>query len=186
MNDAPGGWASGAFREECLNGTTLDGMFALEQLRADHEPGVLAFERENRDYFAKSISDRGEEFFQRFTEEHRHQLTEQETGSCFYYVLIDSDGQIVGRFNLYELDNRTADVGYRVAEHVAGRGVATFALLELCRVGRDQHQLSKLTAATNTSNVASQKVLVKAGFVMIGPTVVGGGEGFSYALALTR
>jgi ribosomal-protein-alanine N-acetyltransferase len=132
---------------------------------ADHESAVLAF-------------------FQRFTEEHRQQLAEQETGICFYQVLVDDDGQVVGRFNLYNLTDRTAEVGYRVAERVAGRGVATSALHELCRIAPNQHQLSKLTAATNTSNVASQKVLVKAGFAMVGPTQVGGSPGLSYSLAL--
>ena len=38
----------------------------LEQLRAGHAPAVLAFELVNRAYFAASVSDRGDEFFDQF------------------------------------------------------------------------------------------------------------------------
>ena len=40
----------------------------LQRLRAEHAPAVLAFELANRAYFATFISDRGDEFFDHFTE----------------------------------------------------------------------------------------------------------------------
>jgi len=46
-------------------------VFSLQRLRSDHEAAALAFERENRAYFAQSISDRGDMFFERFSEQHR-------------------------------------------------------------------------------------------------------------------
>jgi [ribosomal protein S5]-alanine N-acetyltransferase len=39
----------------------------LKRLNADHAPAVLAFELANRAYFAASITDRGDEFFDQFT-----------------------------------------------------------------------------------------------------------------------
>ena len=45
-----------------------------------------------------------------------------------FHVLLDGDGAVVGRFNLYNLEDGTAEVGYRVAQQVAGRGVATSTL----------------------------------------------------------
>ena len=42
----------------------------LQRLRADHAAAVLAFELANRGYFAASISDRGDEFFDQFAERH--------------------------------------------------------------------------------------------------------------------
>jgi ribosomal-protein-alanine N-acetyltransferase len=97
----------------------------LEQLRADHDQAILAFERENRAYFATSISDRGAGFFDHFSERYRGLLAEQEAGSSAFYVLVDEEGDVVGRFNLYDLEDGAATVGYRVAQHVAGHGVAT-------------------------------------------------------------
>ncbi len=144
-------------------------MPALERLHADHAPAVLAFELANRAYFAASISDRGDDFFDQFTDRYNALLAEQEAGSCAFYVLVAEDGSILGRFNLVDIDNHTADLGYRVAQHVAGRGVATATVRELCRLAAAQHGLRTLRAATASKNAASHKVLTKAGFVPVGP-----------------
>ncbi len=141
----------------------------LQRLHADHAPAVLAFELANRAYFAASISDRGDEFYDRFADRHSAMLDDQATGACAYFVLVDDDGSVLGRFNLYDVGNGTARLGYRVAEHVAGRGVATAAVQELCELFATRHGLRSLRAATSHGNAASQRVLTKAGFVPIGP-----------------
>jgi len=141
----------------------------LQRLRAGHGPAVLAFELANRAYFAASISDRGDEFYEQFTEQHNAMLAEQEAGACAFHVLVGDDGSILGRFNLFGIEAGTAELGYRVARHVAGRGVATAAVRDLCRVAAAQYGLRTLRAATSYGNVASQKVLIKAGFVPVGP-----------------
>ena len=134
-----------------------------------HAAAVLAFEVANRAYFAASISDRGEEFFDRFAEGYSGLLAEQEAGIGAYYVLVDEDGSVVGRFNLYRLDDGAAELGYRVAQRVAGRGVATAAVQELCRLASAHHGLRTLRAAVGSDNAASRRVLAKAGFVAAGP-----------------
>jgi ribosomal-protein-alanine N-acetyltransferase len=141
----------------------------LQRLHAGHAPAVLAFELANRDYFAASISDRGDEYFDQFTDRHRALLAEQEAGTCACYVLVAEDGSVLGRFNLYDVGDGTADLGYRVAQHVAGRGVATAAVRELCGLAAARHGLRTLRAATSHTNAASQRVLAKAGFVPAGP-----------------
>jgi ribosomal-protein-alanine N-acetyltransferase len=141
----------------------------LKQLHAGHAPAVLAFELANRAYFAASISDRGDDFFAQFTDRYNALLAEQEAGMCAFYVLVAEDGSVLGRFNLVDIEDHTAELGYRVAQHVAGRGVATATVRELCRLAAAQHGLRTLRAATTHENVASQKVLTKAGFVAVGP-----------------
>ncbi|WP_393101113.1 GNAT family N-acetyltransferase [Streptomyces sp. LN325] len=141
----------------------------LKRLHAGHAPAVLAFELANRAYFAASISDRGDEFFDQFTDRHSALLAEQEAGICAFYVLVAEDGSVLGRFNLYDLEDGTAALGYRVARHVAGRGVATATVRELCRLAAARHGLRTLRAATARDNAASQKVLAKAGFAPVGP-----------------
>ena len=141
----------------------------LQQLHADHAPAVLAFELANRAYFAASISDRGDEFYDQFTERHSALLAEQEAGICACYVLVAGDSSVLGRFNLYRFEDGTAELGYRVAQHIAGRGVATATVRELCRLAAARHGLRTLRAATAHQNSASQKVLTKAGFVPVGP-----------------
>jgi len=141
----------------------------LQRLHAGHAPAVLAFELANRAYFAAFVSDRGDEFYDQFTDRHSALLAEQEAGICAFYVLVAEDGSVLGRFNLYDFEDGTAELGYRVAQHVAGRGVATATVRELCRLAAARHGLRTLKAATARENAASQKVLTKAGFVPVGP-----------------
>ena len=141
----------------------------LQRLHAGHAPAVLAFELANRAYFAASVSDRGNEFYDQFTDRHSALLADQEAGTCAFYVLVAEDGSVLGRFNLYDFEDGTAELGYRVAQHVAGRGVATATVRELCRLAAARHGLRTLKAATARENAASQKVLTKAGFVPVGP-----------------
>ena len=72
----------------------------LQPLRADHAPAILDFEITNRAYFAASVGDRGDEFFERFAQRHNARLAEQESGEGAYYVLVAEDGSVLGRFNL--------------------------------------------------------------------------------------
>jgi [ribosomal protein S5]-alanine N-acetyltransferase len=152
----------------------------LQRLRADHAPALLAFELANRAYFAASVSDRGDQFFEQFTDGISAMLAEQEAGAGAFYVLVGEDGSALGRFNLYRISGGTAELGYRVAEHVAGRGVATANVRELCRIAGQEYGLRTLRAETNHENVASQKVLQRAGFVPVGPASPGGRPGTRY------
>ena len=155
----------------------------LKQLRAGHAAAVLAFELANRAYFAAAVSDRGDDYFDRFTERHNASLAEQVAGVCAFYVLVAEDGSVLGRFNLYDLEDGSARLGYRVAERIAGRGVATATVRELCRLATARHGLRTLRAATSHDNAASRKVLTKAGFVPDGlatPADLGGKSGTWY------
>lgn len=144
-------------------------MAELELVDAGHAAAVLAFEVANRGYFAASISDRGDEFFEEFAERFDALLAEQASGECAFYVLVDGDGSVLGRFNLYDIEDGRATLGYRVAERVAGRGVATAAVRELCGLAVRRHGVRVLRAAVSDGNVASRRVLVKAGFAVVGP-----------------
>ncbi|MEU6589528.1 GNAT family N-acetyltransferase [Streptomyces sp. NPDC046881] len=141
----------------------------LKRLHPSHAPAVLAFELSNRAYFAASVPDRGDEYFDRFTDRYNALLAEQEAGTCAFYLLVAEDGAVLGRFNLLNIENRTAELGYRVAEHVAGRGLATETVRELCRLAAREHGLRTLRAATTHRNAASHRVLTKSGFIPIGP-----------------
>lgn len=74
----------------------------------------------------------------------------------------------MGRFNLVFVEDGAAELGYRVAQDVTGRGVATATVRDLCRLAAARHGVRVLRAATACGNVASQKVLTKACFVAIG------------------
>jgi ribosomal-protein-alanine N-acetyltransferase len=146
---------------------------------------VRAFELANRTYFAQFINDRGDDFYELYAERHRELLTEQDSGECIFHVLVDQDGTVTGRVNLYDVVDGSARVGYRVAQRVAGRGVATAALRQLCRLAQADYGLRNLTAETSSENRASQRVLEKAGFSATEDCEVAGQPGIRYTLRLT-
>ena len=155
----------------------------LEPLRADHAAAVLDFETVNRAYFRTFISDRGDEYFKHFAQRHLALLADQEARLGAYYVLVDEDGSVLGRFNLVFVEDGVAELGYRVAERVAGRGVASAAVGDLCTFAASRHGISTLRAATSNANLASQHVLLNAGFRAVGPadpSAVGGKQGTWY------
>jgi ribosomal-protein-alanine N-acetyltransferase len=161
----------------------------LKPLHSDHESAVLAFELANRAYFAASVSDRGDAFYDQYAVRHSALLAEQEAGIGAFYLLVAEDGSVLGRFNLFNLDEGTAELGYRVAEHVAGRGVATATVRELCDLAAARHGVHTLRAAASDGNTASQRVLAKAGFVPAGPADpadIGGKQGTWYRRELAR
>jgi ribosomal-protein-alanine N-acetyltransferase len=162
-------------------------MAELQRLTVDHAGAVLEFEQANREYFARSISDRGDEYFKTFASRHQAMLDEQSAGRGAYFVLVADDGSVVGRFNLVFGDDHSAVLGYRVAEHTAGRGVATSTVQDVCRLVAAEFGLRTIRAATSRQNLASTRVLAKAGFVQLGPADpkdIGGKSGTWYELDL--
>ncbi|TXS51093.1 GNAT family N-acetyltransferase [Streptomyces sp. t39] len=155
----------------------------LERLRADHAAALLRFELLNRSWFAASIPDRGDAYFTRFEERHAALLAEQEAGLCHFHVLVE-DGRVVGRVNLVDVADGGAELGYRIAEEAAGRGLATAAVREVCARAADVYGLTELRAATTEDNRASLTVLTRTGFTPTGPVVLGGRAGIAFVRAL--
>jgi ribosomal-protein-alanine N-acetyltransferase len=147
---------------------------------------VLAFELTNRAYFAAFVSDRGDAFFDEFSQRYDELLAERESRRDVYYVLLDDEGSVLGRFNLYGITDGCAEVGYRIAKRVAGQGLATAGLRELCRLAAAEHGVRRLRARTTHENVASQRVLAKVGFVTEGKADVAGRPGTSFERDLMK
>jgi [ribosomal protein S5]-alanine N-acetyltransferase len=156
----------------------------LQLLRADHAPALLAFEQENRGYFAAWVPDRGDDYFDTFAERHQETLAWQAEGTDLFHVLVEDDGSIVGRVNLFEIADGSASLGFRIAQRAAGQGLATAAARQLVALARDQYGLRELRAAARAENVGSRTVLTRLGFVPTGETVLSGLPGITYELKL--
>jgi ribosomal-protein-alanine N-acetyltransferase len=158
----------------------------LQLLRPDHAPALLAFELENRAYFAASVPDRGDDYFAEFAERHRELLACQAAGTDLLHVLVEEDGTIVGRVNLFEVAGGSASLGFRIAERATGQGLATRAVLQMCKLAVAEYGLSELRAAARAENVGSRTVLSHAGFVPSGQVELSGRPGITYRLDLTQ
>jgi RimJ/RimL family protein N-acetyltransferase len=85
------------------------------------------------------------------------------------WIITDS-GEAVGLISFIKTPDAdgAAEIGYGVAASRRGRGYAARAVVALVARLRDEGRLRALTAATATHNVASQKVLIRAGFEQTG------------------
>ncbi|WP_405897900.1 GNAT family N-acetyltransferase [Streptomyces sp. NBC_00727] len=157
-------------------------MSGLQRLRADHAPAVLAFEEANRAFFAASVPDRGDAFFTDYPSRHAALLAEQDSGACHFHVLVaEETGEVLGRFNLVDVADGTAELGFRLAEKATGRGLATTAVRQLFDLCRTAYGLTTLRARATVTNAGSRAVLGRTGFVETGEEVELSGErGLAY------
>jgi len=156
----------------------------LQLVRLDHAPALLAFERENRAYFAASIPDRGDEFFTEFDRRHAQLLEFQATGTDYFHLLVAEGGEVVGRMNLTKVADGSAELGYRIAQKAAGQGLATAAVRKVRELTATAYGLTKLRARVRLDNPASRKVLEHNGFVAVGELTLNGKPAISYICEL--
>jgi len=152
----------------------------LQLVRLDHAPALLAFERENRAYFAAVIPDRGDEFFTEFDMRHAQLLARQAAGTDYFHLLVAEGGEVVGRVNLAEVAGGSAELGYRIAQKAAGQGLATAAVRKVRELAATEYGLTKLRARVTLDNPASRKVLEHNGFVAVGELTLNGKQAISY------
>ncbi|MFE4454194.1 GNAT family N-acetyltransferase [Streptomyces sp. NPDC056796] len=161
-------------------------MTVLQRLRPDHAPALLAFERENRAYFAASVPDRGDDYFTSFEARHAELLAEQAAGAHHFHVLADGDGAVLGRVNLVDVDGGSAELGYRIAERAAGRGLATSGVREVCAAAFSEYGLTVVRARTTSDNTGSRAVLERTGFVETGATTLMGKPALRFTRELSE
>jgi ribosomal-protein-alanine N-acetyltransferase len=149
-------------------------------VRLDHAAALLAFEQENRAYFAAVIPDRGDEFFAEFDARHAQLLESQTSGADYFHLLVAEDGEVVGRVNLINVADGSAELGYRIAQKAAGQGLATSAVREVRELAARRYGLTRLRARATMDNPASHKVLERNGFVPVGELTLNGKPAASY------
>jgi ribosomal-protein-alanine N-acetyltransferase len=156
----------------------------LEKLAAHHLDAVLAFETLNREYFAKSVPDRGDDFFANYPARHAALLAMQEAGTDIFHVLVDGQGTIGGRVNLVYIEHGEAELGFRIGQDFAGRGLATSAVRQVIELAGTSYGLHRLRASAKMDNHGSRTVLLRNGFTIIGETTLDGHRAHQFTLAL--
>ncbi len=130
---------------------------------ADAEP-LLAFERENRAFFARWITDRGDDYFASFAARHQALVDENRAGTSLLYLVRDATDRLVGRVNVTDLhDPGITELGYRLAERAQGRGLAT-RMVGAALTEAKARGVRRIRARTTSHNSGSQRVLERAGF----------------------
>ena len=141
----------------------------IRDLELSDADQLLRFELENRLFFEQFMMPRGARFFcLTAVQEHiRAYLAARAQGRFHGCVVVDVQGLIVARANLREINHKrgTAEIGYRVAQSHAGRGIASSATSHLIRLAYQDWKIKILSGYVIVDNLASARVLEKNNFV---------------------
>lgn len=142
---------------------TNDVTFSL--LTPEDTAELLNFETREREWFEKHIEARSERFYTfEGVAQHIVECLALHARGRFSPLIIRARGVMVGRANLRDIADGHAKVGYRIAQSACGHGLAQTALRRLVKEARGVYGVTSLTAIVSVDNVASQRVLEKAGF----------------------
>ncbi|CAM5457809.1 GCN5 family N-acetyltransferase [Streptomyces avidinii] len=149
----------------------IDGV-EMREIRVADAAGLAEVLERNRAYMAPYEPDRTAAFYTEAGQRAKIEelLAEREGGRARPYVLV-ADGAPVGAINLVSIVRGalcSGAIGYWTDEAWTGKGLATAALREVCRIARDEVGLHRVEAGTRVGNLASQRVLAKAGFEQYG------------------
>lgn len=142
----------------------------LRTLHSTDTEALLAFELDNREWFERHIDPRDSAFYSvaGVTEHIATYLSGFAAGTWHPFVIEEAGGKIVGRANLKGIDlaERSAEVGYRIAQSACGQGLATLAVRHLIHEAQVHWNLKRLVANVYAANIASAKVLKRCGFLI--------------------
>ncbi|MFD8983250.1 GNAT family N-acetyltransferase [Streptomyces sp. NPDC059564] len=149
----------------------IDGV-EMRGVTLDDAAGLADVVARNRAYMKPYEPWRPEEFYTEAGQRERIEglLAERDAGRARPYVLV-AGGVPVGSINLGSIvlgPLRSGGVGYWIDRDRHGKGLATAAVEEVCRIARDEVGLHRVEAGTLVDNVASQRVLAKTGFTEFG------------------
>ncbi|MCI0765815.1 GNAT family N-acetyltransferase [Bacillus sp. TL12] len=140
----------------------------IEKLKEQDAEELFAFECCNRDFFEKMVPSCGDNYYvyETFQPKHDGLLKEQKEGISYFYLIRNMKKSIVGRINLVDIerDRQSGYLGYRVGKDFVGKGIATKAVQLLLNQAAKK-QITEIHAKTTNTNVASQIVLGKSGFL---------------------
>lgn len=140
----------------------------LEFLTADHARPLERFELDNRAFFAAQVGDRGDDFFEHFDDYLAARVQENRRGTSLFFVVVEADGAVLGRVNISDIDqSELTELGFRVAEHAQGRGIATTGVVDACDIARTRG-VRTVRARASITNLASRRVLEHCGFTRTG------------------
>jgi ribosomal-protein-alanine N-acetyltransferase len=141
-------------------------LIKLEFIAPHHCAALLAFELQNAQFFSRFVPARPKEMLtpNGMASAIDALVDEMQLGEGLYLLAIEGD-KVLGRIN-FTVNLDVAEVGYRVAEQAAGRGIAQYMLFEGLEYLRTRYDLKKVVGRAMTSNPASAHILRKAGFVI--------------------
>ena len=92
-------------------------------------------------------------------------LSADENDTFAFAITIDD--KVIGSISVFRQANihrRTAELGYYIAERYWGKGITTEAVKQICKTVFDRSDIIRIYAEPFAHNIASCRILEKAGF----------------------
>lgn len=138
---------------------------SLNLLEETQYNALFEFEMENRYWFEQHVPARPEGYFTfpvfKFYQDKL--IEEYKSGLGYFYLAMEDHRRVIGRLNLYNLTEQSAELGYRLSKNCSGNGITTHLVSEIIKIARLTH-LKFLTAEVEEENIASRRVLEKNNF----------------------
>lgn len=141
--------------------------FKLRRWQISDLPSLLKYA--DNEQIAKQLTDR---FPHPYTEESGRKFIALARSRIPEEILaIEIDGEACGAIGLHpkeDIFRKNAELGYWLAEPYWGKGVMSRAIIRMIRYGFRTWDIDRIFARPYGSNLASQRVLEKCGFVLEG------------------
>jgi len=92
-------------------------------------------------------------------------------GNPTHIFAISVDGKAIGGIGLHpqsDISRKNAELGYWLAEPFWGKGIITKAISQITEYGFKTFDITRIYARPFGTNIASQRVLEKSGFILEG------------------
>ena len=148
-------------------------MIRLVAPRIGDGPELLAFELDNRSFFEANVNARQADYYspEGVSAAIEASLVEAREDAAYQYLIRNEADLLVGRINLTRVRRShffSAEVGYRIARSMGGKGYASEALRQALSIAFREKALARIEAMVRPENVGSIRVLQKNGFVLFG------------------
>jgi ribosomal-protein-alanine N-acetyltransferase len=139
--------------------------FILRSWRSNDLPSLIRYA--NNSAIAGFMND---QFPHPYTEETgRDFIAMASQESPLHIFAIEVEGEAVGGIGIHprtNIERKNAEMGYWLGEPFWGRGIITEAVKQLVAYGFQTFDINRILARPFGTNLASQRVLEKAGFVL--------------------
>lgn len=142
--------------------TRIEGL-VLEPLGGNHAPALHRLMQANRAHLT-AFGDFGEQLAASEADL-RTELDDHSKGHRRFGIFLAGD--LVGQMDILAVDPPRYSLGYWLAEGSTGKGYASAALQSLSSFARDALGASDLYAGVTHGNLASMRLLERAGFILV-------------------
>ncbi|WP_223067591.1 GNAT family N-acetyltransferase [Paenibacillus caui] len=142
----------------------------IRQLNVHDAAESLRLQTENRDFFEKFSMTRAVDFYKIEGQinmiQNHHEHVQKDQGYAFGIFKNDDDA-LIGTISLFQVIRgslQSAFIGYFLDKKHNGKGYATEAVQLICEYAFGELKLHRIEAGVMPHNIASMRVLEKAGF----------------------